>query len=96
MSLESLKISEVPAAFFDFAQKHNALIEVLKRVNGVGGIKVVVGEDGIIVDGSAVSGTGGSIETRVTALETLTSGLSQQSVSYCSGGSTTSKTILMS
>lgn len=37
-----------------------------------------------------------ALEARVTALETLLAGLSRQTITYCSGGSSTSKTIVMS
>lgn len=37
-----------------------------------------------------------ALTARVAALETLLSGLTRQTVTYCSGGSSSSKTILMS
>lgn len=40
-------------------------------------------------------GTDAALAARVAALEALLAGLSRQTISYCSGGTTTSKTILM-
>ena len=102
MSIQSLKISETPKAFLDLATKHNALVDLVSKIAGRGGITVVIGDDGILIDGSSVAG-GGDLEQRVIdledyvqELETLTNGLSRTNVSYCSAGTTTTKTVLMS
>lgn len=66
---------------------------------GAGGIEVRTAGDYTIVDGSAVAGTGGGsdFDTRITALESLTNGLSRTNVAYCTGGTnSTTKTVLMS
>jgi hypothetical protein len=55
MNTENLIISEAPAAFADFAAKHNALVYLLANMTGAGGIKVAAAEGNIIVDGSGIS-----------------------------------------
>ena len=60
MNTENLIISEAPAAFADFAAKHNALVYLLAAMTGAGGITVVASEANIIVDGSAISVSAGS------------------------------------
>lgn|SRR5574343_419246 len=47
-------------------------------------------------DRLASAPTGGDLTARVAALEALLSGLTRQTVTYCSGGSSTTKTVLMS
>lgn len=42
--LESLKITEAPAAFASFAAKHNALVDIIAAIEGANGIKVTVSE----------------------------------------------------
>ena len=97
MSLEALRITECPLAFASFAEKHNAIVDLLAQLRGQGGITVAISEVNGIIDGS---GAGGgdltALTARVATLETLTSGLSRQSVTYCDGGSNTSITILRS
>ena len=63
MSESALKITQVPAAFAELAGLHNALVDLIKTATGQGGIKVVVSDGRIIIDGSAVSGsaTGNSV-----------------------------------
>lgn len=45
---------------------------------------------------SVGGGSDASLAARVATLEALLAGLSRQTISYCSGGTTTSKTIVMS
>jgi hypothetical protein len=45
---------------------------------------------------SVARATDSSLAARVATLETLLAGLSRQTITYCSGGSSSSKTIVMS
>jgi hypothetical protein len=47
--LEALRITECPAAFASFAQKHNALVDLVASAVGAAGIKVTVSEKNIVV-----------------------------------------------
>ncbi|HSV73456.1 MAG TPA: hypothetical protein VLH79_06830 [Chthonomonadales bacterium] len=58
MSLEALKISEAPAAFAEFAQKHNALVALLDNIETRGGMQALVTAAKIILKGG--SGTEGT------------------------------------
>jgi len=95
MSLEALRITECPLAFASFAAKHNALVDMISQIRGQNGITVVISERNALITGSG-AGTDAALTARVAVLETLTSGLSRQSVVYCDGGSNTSITILRS
>lgn len=53
------------------------------------------GKDSLASAAGRSAGTDAALTARVAALETLLAGLSRQTISYCSGGTTTSKTILM-
>ena len=95
--LDSLKITECPRAFATFAERHDALCDLLATIVGQNGITVVVSERKIVIDGSGAGGGSGdltALTARVAALETLTSGMSRQNVLYCSAGSNTTITIL--
>lgn len=97
MSLEALRITECPLAFASFAAKHNALVDLISQLRGANGVTVTISErNGIITGGGSGGGTDAALTARVAVLETLTSGLSRQSVSYCTGSSPSSVTILMS
>jgi len=95
MILQSLKITECPLAFTGFAEKHNALVDFLAQTVGQNGITVVIAERNMkITGGGAGGGDLTALTARVATLETLTSGMSRQSVLYCSGGANTTITIL--
>jgi len=97
MSLEALRITECPLAFASFAEKHNAIVDLLSQIRGQNGITVTISErNGIITGGGSSNANTAGLDARITTLETLTSGLSRQSVTYCDGGSNTSITILRS
>jgi hypothetical protein len=61
--LDSLRITECPAAFVDIARKHNALVDMIARAIGTGGVQVKVSDLNFVVDGSGVSGNGNSAIT---------------------------------
>lgn len=97
MSLDALRITECPLAFASFAEKHNAIVDLLAQFRGANGITVTISErNGIFTGGGSSNANTASLDARITTLETLTSGLSRQSVTYCDGGSNTSITILRS
>lgn len=97
MSLDALRITECPLAFASFAEKHNAIVDLLAQFRGANGVTVTISErNGIITGGGSSNANTAALEARLTTLETLTSGLSRQSVTYCDGGSNTSITILRS
>jgi hypothetical protein len=92
MSLEALRITECPLAFASFAEKHNALVDLISQIRGANGVTVTISERNGIITGGGTVDTG--LTARVATLETLTTGMSRQSVLYCSGGSNTTITIL--
>ena len=97
MSLEALRITECPLAFASFAEKHNAIVDLLSQIRGANGVTVTISErNGIITGGGSASGnvdlTG--IIANISALQTLTTGMSRQNVVYCNAGSNTTITIL--
>jgi hypothetical protein len=102
--LESLKITECPYAFAALAAKHNQLCDLIAGIVGQNGVTVTITERNAIIAGSGSGGSGGSggnvdltgIIANIAALQTLTSGLTRQNVTYCSGGSNTTITILRS
>lgn len=95
MSLDALRITECPLAFASFAEKHNAIVDLLSQIRGANGVTVTISErNGIITGGGSSNANTAGLEARLTTLETLTSGMSRQSVLYCSGGSNTTITIL--
>ena len=98
MSLEALRITECPFAFASFAAKHNALVDLISQLRGANGITVTISErNGIITGGGeGGGGTDAALTARVEALEDLTTGLTRQTVDYCTGSSPSSVTILMS
>jgi len=59
MPASSLKISECPSAFEEFARKHNALVDLIRSMAGTGGIKVTTSDAKILFDGAGVAGSGG-------------------------------------
>lgn len=48
--LESLRITECPAAFAEFARKHNALVDMLAGATGANGIKVTVADNNLVLE----------------------------------------------
>jgi len=58
--MDALKITQCPSALAEFARKHNKLVGLIANLRGTGGIKVVASERNVVVDGSAISGTGGT------------------------------------
>ena len=97
MSLDALRITECPLAFASFAEKHNAIVDLLAQFRGANGVTVTISErNGIITGGGSSNANTAGLDARITTLETLTTGLSRQSVTYCDGGSNTSITILRS
>ncbi len=76
-------------------------VRLNSRLQGAGGIRIFDTKGNLVIDGSRVQGGATTEELddlsdRIAALETLTTGLSRTTVTYCSGGSSSSKTILMS
>lgn len=65
--LDSLRITECPAAFAVFAAKHNALVDLLAAMRGEGGISVVMAENNAIVSGASGSMTQGEFNTMLAA-----------------------------
>lgn len=53
MSLEALRITECPLAFASFAEKHNALVDLLSQIRGQNGITVAISERNGIITGSS-------------------------------------------
>lgn len=53
---DDLLITECPAAFAEFARKHNGIVYLLQAMSGAGGISVAVADANIIISG------GGSAE----------------------------------
>lgn len=50
--LDALKIKECPYAFASFAEKHNALVDMLAAMQGQNGVTVVMAEKNAIIRGS--------------------------------------------
>lgn len=95
--LDSLKITECPYAFVALAEKHNALCELVGGIIGRNGITVTITEKNGIIDGSGAGGSSADLDAiiaNVAALQTLTSGMSRQNVTYCNAGANTTITIL--
>lgn len=64
MALDALRIAECPAAFAEFALKHNRLVDILERAVGENGIAWAISENNLIVRGNVANsnvGGGGSI-----------------------------------
>jgi hypothetical protein len=57
--LDSLKITESPYAFASFAQKHNALCDLIAGIVGQNGITVTIAEKNAIIRGNIANGSGG-------------------------------------
>lgn len=83
MSAEKLLITECPAAFADFAAKHNAVVYLLQAMRGVNGITVAVADSNILI--STTGGLGGSSLTYTTV-----------SLTVCNGGTASSVTFITS
>ena len=97
MSLDALRITECPLAFASFAEKHNAIVDLLAQFRGANGVTVTISErNGIITGGGSSNANTAGLDARITTLETLTTGLTRQTVDYCTGSSPSSVTILMS
>jgi hypothetical protein len=93
------KVSKSPAAMKSMADAINGLVDALNGMQGGPSvtIRVTEGKILILVDiDPTLNARVTALETSVATLNTLVSGLSRQTVTYCSGGSPTSKTILMS
>lgn len=56
MQIEKLKITESPAAFASFAEKHNALVDLLMTMYGQNGVSVYRSSGRIIIEGAGPSG----------------------------------------
>jgi hypothetical protein len=54
---DKLTIETAPAAFSAFAEKHNALVDLIRRIRGVGPITVAISDNNILI---SVTGAGGS------------------------------------
>jgi hypothetical protein len=54
---DKLTIETAPAAFSAFAEKHNALVDLIRRIRGVGPITVTLSDSNILI---SVTGTGAS------------------------------------
>ena len=100
MSLEALRIVECPLAFASFAEKHNAIVDLISQFRGANGITVTISErNGIFTGGGSGGGTDAALtaltdrvadlESSMTTLETLTSGMSRQSAQVCPSGTVT-------
>lgn len=110
MSLEALRITECPLAFASFAEKHNALVDMISQFRGANGITVTISErNGIFTGGgsggntdltailaniASLQSTTTGLTSNVGTLQTLTANMSRQNVLYCSSGSNTTITIL--
>jgi hypothetical protein len=57
--LDSLKITESPYAFASFAQKHNALCDLIAGMVGQNGITVTIAEKNAIIRGNIANGSSG-------------------------------------
>lgn len=73
--LDNLKIGQIPKAFLPFAQRHNALVAQLERMQGGSGIDIQVSEVKTVVSlrptaiqsiGQATSGSGSNINGNTT------------------------------
>lgn len=58
--MSNLYIQQLPSSFSSLGEKHNALVDVVKSMSGAGGINVKVSDANIIIDGTSVTGGGGS------------------------------------
>lgn len=67
--VSSLKITECPAAFADFARKHNALVDLIKSMTGRNGINVAAGDLRIVIEGGGVSSLTGVTERQFQVCE---------------------------
>jgi hypothetical protein len=64
--LDSLRITECPAALAIFARKHNALVDMLAAMTGGAGIKITVSENNIVIEGTGDAAIlAGYVETAV-------------------------------
>ena len=59
MANSALKVSKVPSAFAPIGAKHNALVDLVKGMQGVGGVTVKTSDGKILI---SATGTGGSSE----------------------------------
>jgi hypothetical protein len=76
---DALKVQTVPAAFVSLAEKHNLLVELISKMTGTAGIKVVISDSNIVIEGS---GSG------------MPSGYSERDISVCVDGVATTYTFL--
>lgn len=56
MQISELKITETPAAFLHFAEKHNALVDLLMTMYGQNGVNVYRSSGRIVIDGAGPGG----------------------------------------
>lgn len=70
--LEALKIRESPFAFASFAEKHNALVDLIAGITGQNGITVVVAEKNAIIRGNIANGGGGGAIANLTNVAVVT------------------------
>ena len=83
MKVDKLLIQECPAAFADFAAKHNAVVYLLRSMRGENGITVAIADANIII--STTGGGSGSSITYTTV-----------SLTVCNGGTASSVTFITS
>lgn len=92
---DDLLITECPAAFAEFARKHNGIVYLLQAMSGAGGISVAAADANIIIDGSACGGgSGGSITYTQVALTYPSISYTSTVLTVCVGGSATAVTFI--
>lgn len=77
----NLYISKCPAAFAEFAAKHNALVDLLLNMTGRNGVEVIATEGNITLEGG---GPGG-----------IPAGFTTATFQVCDGGSASTVTFLI-
>jgi hypothetical protein len=53
---DDLKVDQIPAAFRELAEKHNALVDLLMTMYGQNGVNVYNSQGRIVIDGSGPGG----------------------------------------
>ena len=86
MDTKDLIITKCPEAFLEFAEKHNRVVYLLANMSGAGGISVAVAAANIIIDGSGITGGGGTGSITYTSV----------SLTACVGGTATAITFITS
>jgi hypothetical protein len=53
---DDLKVDQIPAAFRELAEKHNALVDLLMTMYGQNGVNVYNSQGRIVIDGAGPGG----------------------------------------